>query len=99
MVKGFSWETSARGVEVGGPPFLPKSAGPFTLLCTRVTVGSLLKLPGLTGGRGFQSRWRVEVEAEGNFLSLARGTGGGEVTGAAAEGCGEAGCLRAGTSL
>lgn len=104
MVRGFSWETSARGVEVGGPPLLPKTACPLALLCTRVMVGSLLKLVEVTGGWGFQSRWGLDEEGVmlgSAFFSLMSGTGGGEVTGAAEEGWGEEGWrgLRAGTSL
>lgn len=101
MVRGFSWGTSARGVEVGGPPFLPKTPCPLALLCTAV---SLLKLVEVTGGGGFQSRWRLDAEGAmpgSAFFSLISGTGGGEATGAVEDGWGEEGCrgLGAGTSF
>ncbi len=99
MATVFPWETGVRGVEVGGPPFLPRAACPLTtvlpgLLCTGLTPGPMAELSELTGGRGLQSG--VGLEAVGVVLDffpldVRTGTGGGDETGAAEEGWGEEG--------
>lgn len=96
MVTVFPWKPGVRGVEVGGPPFLPKAACAFAtvlpdLLCNGLTPGPFTELFELTGGRGFQSGG--ELEALGMVLDCAffpldgrSGTGGGDEAGAAVEG-------------
>lgn len=108
MATGFPWETRVWGVEGGGLPCLPKAACPLTLLSTRLTPGSPVKLFELTGGWGLQSGGELEVIGVmlhcGFFpLDIRTGTGGGDETGAAEEGWGEVGWrswgMKAGPSL
>lgn len=93
---GLLWETRARGVEVGGFPFLPKEVCPLTWLWTRPTPGSAVKLFELIFAWGLKPRRGLEgagVRLLGVFFPLdtRTGTGGGDEMGAGEEGCGEAG--------
>lgn len=92
----FPWEIGVRGVEVGGPPFLPKDASLLQavlpgLLCSELTPALLMVvLCELSGGWGFHSgRGQVVVGFELGcvflVLGVRPGTGGGDVDGAAGE--------------
>lgn len=91
------WDPRGRGVEVGGPPFLPKAACSLPtilcgLLCRGLTPGPMVELFELTGGWGLQSGGGLEgVVLDCTFfpLDVRTGTGGGDETGAAGEGWGE----------
>lgn len=90
----FPWEAKGRGVEVGGPPFLPKAPLPTVLPdlgCSGLTPGPKVKLFESTGGGGLHSGAALEVLGLvlgcGFFpLDVRTGTGGGDETGAPGEG-------------
>lgn len=83
-------------MDVGGHPFFPKAACPLTLLTTRLTPGSQVKLFEAPGGGGLQSGGGLEAVGEGQHgaffpVDMGAGTGGGEESGAAEEGWGDVG--------